>query len=466
MSPQNSTWVHWSRQIVNYELLILLLLLPSELFPSPFQIAPLLIIPLLWLLHKVAYGRFAGPTPFDVAILALLLMLLVSQFATFDIQFSLGKTTGLLYGIAVFYAAAAASGRSWRHMAAGTGILIISGLTVATFALVGTNWIPKFPVLREITALLPQFVFFPAAAPEGFSPNPVAGTLLWVLPVFIVVATISYKELDRWQARLGRRPATVILALSLAALIFMTGIFLLTQSRGGWAGLAVAMLFLFLVFRGKRWYVMLAVSLIFALLVMGAIWWLVGDETPPEPGWAGEEALEIPGTASLQNSLELRLEIWNRALYGIQDYPLTGMGMGTFRRVAPVLYPLLLTPFDKDIAHAHNHLLQTALDLGLPGLAAYLALWLLAGILLWQVWRTAGTERARYLAVGFAAGLLGYFVYGLTDTIALGAKPGSIFWLLLGLVAGLHRLAEVRGRAASAPSPHRSHGSSATTIGS
>ncbi len=466
MSPQNSTWVRWSRQIVNYELLILLLLLPSELFPSPFQIAPLLIIPLLWLLHKVAYGRFAGPTPFDVAILALLLMLLVSQFATFDIQFSLGKTTGLLYGIAVFYAAAAASGRSWRHMAAGTGILIISGLTVATFALVGTNWIPKFPVLREITALLPQFVFFPAAAPEGFSPNPVAGTLLWVLPVFIVVATISYKELDRWQARLGRRPATVILALSLAALIFMTGIFLLTQSRGGWAGLAVAMLFLFLVFRGKRWYVMLAVSLIFALLVMGAIWWLVSDETPPEPGWAGEEALEIPGTASLQNSLELRLEIWNRALYGIQDYPLTGMGMGTFRRVAPVLYPLLLTPFDKDIAHAHNHLLQTALDLGLPGLAAYLALWLLAGILLWQVWRTAGTERARYLAVGFAAGLLGYFVYGLTDTIALGAKPGSIFWLLLGLVAGLHRLAEVRGRAASAPSPHRSHGSSATTIGS
>jgi len=37
--------------------------------------------------------------------------------------------------------------------------------------------------------------------------------------------------------------------------------------------------------------------------------------------------------------------------------------------------------------------------------------------------------------------LLGTLVYSLTDAIALGARPGFIFWLLLGLIAGLHRLA-------------------------
>ncbi len=29
-------------------------------------------------------------------------------------------------------------------------------------------------------------------------------------------------------------------------------------------------------------------------------------------------------------------------------------------------------------------------------------------------------------------------LYGLTDTVALGAKPGVLFWMLLGLVAGLY----------------------------
>jgi len=28
-------------------------------------------------------------------------------------------------------------------------------------------------------------------------------------------------------------------------------------------------------------------------------------------------------------------------------------------------------------------------------------------------------------------------VYGLTDAVALGAKPGILFWMLLGLIAAL-----------------------------
>jgi hypothetical protein len=28
-------------------------------------------------------------------------------------------------------------------------------------------------------------------------------------------------------------------------------------------------------------------------------------------------------------------------------------------------------------------------------------------------------------------------VYGMTDAVALGAKPGILFWMLLGLIVGL-----------------------------
>jgi len=30
---------------------------------------------------------------------------------------------------------------------------------------------------------------------------------------------------------------------------------------------------------------------------------------------------------------------------------------------------------------------------------------------------------------------LAHLVYGLTDAVALGAKPGLLFWMLLGLIA-------------------------------
>lgn len=52
--------------------------------------------------------------------------------------------------------------------------------------------------------------------------------------------------------------------------------------------------------------------------------------------------------------LEARVEIWSRAVYAIQDFPFTGCGLGTFRRIVPILYPLFLISSDADIGHAHN----------------------------------------------------------------------------------------------------------------
>ena len=92
----------------------------------------------------------------------------------------------------------------------------------------------------------------------------------------------------------------------------------------------------------------------------------------------------------------------------------------------------LISP-DFDVSHAHNHLLQAALDLGLPGLIAYLSIWLLAAVMVVQTWRAAGPSQ-RVLAVGLAAGLLAHFVYGMTDVVALGAKPGMFWWWLLALL--------------------------------
>jgi putative inorganic carbon (HCO3(-)) transporter len=149
-------------------------------------------------------------------------------------------------------------------------------------------------------------------------------------------------------------------------------------------------------------------------------------------------------------NVAFRLEVWRGALWGIADFPFTGMGLGAFRRMAPLLYPLDIEP-GYPIAHAHNHLLHAGVELGIPGLVAYVATWLLAAWLVVEAYRrTRGWLRA--LAVGSGGALVAYFVYGITDTVALGAKPGAMFWYLLGLIVALHRLATAQAVEEGAPS--------------
>jgi O-antigen ligase len=202
---------------------------------------------------------------------------------------------------------------------------------------------------------------------------------------------------------------------------------------------------------------MVIIALLLSLaLAAAAIWFLAEPERRPETAGVAslsgsESAGEGLGNQAKRIAaihMQARLEIWSRALYGLEDFPFTGLGLGTFRRVVPVLYPLFLVAPDQDIAHAHNQFLQVGLDLGLPGLITYLALWLGAAAMLWQSWQLAPTTEARWLVLGFATALLAYLLYGFSETVALGAKPGFIFWLLLGLVTSLYRLTYSSHRAA------------------
>jgi putative inorganic carbon (HCO3(-)) transporter len=145
-------------------------------------------------------------------------------------------------------------------------------------------------------------------------------------------------------------------------------------------------------------------------------------------------------------TVEGRIELWARAIYGIQDFPFTGMGMNIFRLFVHSLYPMYLAEPGADIGHAHNLWLQAALDLGVPGLAAYLGLWLGAAALLVRAWRAAGpggegalrsAALGRPIVLGLGGGLLAHLIFGLTDAVALGAKPGLVWWLMLGLIASL-----------------------------
>jgi putative inorganic carbon (HCO3(-)) transporter len=221
------------------------------------------------------------------------------------------------------------------------------------------------------------------------------------------------------------------------ATLFMVTILVLTQSRGGYLGFAAGLGAMLFVVAPRRWRIGLA-TIGLLMLIAGALWLVLN------PGLLAAENSSALSVESAISTWEGRTEVWSRALYGIQDFPFTGMGMNTFRRVVHVLYPLFMIGPDSDIAHAHNEFLQAALDLGVPGLIAFLALYLGAGAMLYTVWSRArkilpDARVLRAVVLGLGAGLLAHAVYGMTDAVALGSKPGVLFWMMLGLIAGLHQ---------------------------
>jgi putative inorganic carbon (HCO3(-)) transporter len=409
---------------------------PFLMFPSPDRSLALLVVPALWITAWIAGRRPLPRTPLNEALLLLNSMVLVSLYATYDVAVSLPKIGGMVLAAGVFYAVAREARRAggwWPSFLVFLGM----GLGVAGLGLLGTNWTEKAPPLAPITSSTSAHLSGLPGAATGFNPNEVAGALLWVVPAVIALSTLWLaRTKDLWNAWKRTRAAAVV---SLAAAdclmvvtpLFVTGVLVLTQSRSAYIAFALTGLALiFIALRPRERRVSLGMLGILAV---------VGGGVLIQQGVATIEAGLLGGDFTSG-----RAKIWPQAIRTILDFPLTGMGMNTFRYT-----------IGENIAHAHNEFLQAALDLGLPGLVAFLALyvgafWMLAKI--WQVaqrpeflawagevqpWPLDARSLTQALVLGLGGGLFAHLIYGLTDAVALGAKPGILFWALLGLIFGL-----------------------------
>ena len=218
-------------------------------------------------------------------------------------------------------------------------------------------------------------------------------------------------------------PITVAFVLTFALL--------LSQSRGAWLGIASATVLLS--FLRWRWARIAGV----AAALAGTAWFLWRQP------WVGAGQGTLLGDmVGIGGGLSLggRVELWGRAIAGIEDFPLTGMGMDMFRQAVHVLYPLFTISSSHDAVSAHNRFLQTALDLGIPGLVADTGLWAGAFALLWKVWRRESGTWRQTLALGLLAGWAAHLVYQMMDAVPFGAKVGVFWWVALAVAVSMFRL--------------------------
>ncbi|MTD43079.1 hypothetical protein GKE82_01845 [Conexibacter sp. W3-3-2] len=258
-------------------------------------------------------------------------------------------------------------------------------------------------------------------ATGGFgSPNALGALLVLTMPIQVVLALRGHP--------IVRAVAAGCFVVSLVGMG-------LSVSRGAFVGLGAALLVLALWPPVRR---MAAVLLPVVLVVS-----LVGSNpASPIAGKVVERLTEVQ-TAGSSNP---RLVVWRKAPQILSDHPIFGVGALHFGYYASV-YGIRFPEGVPD--HAHNLILNTAIENGLLGLAAFLAMFATALAAMRRVIRTASGEGAA-LAYALAAALTGFFVSGLVDD-ALGVTPiGVAFFLALGCVIGLS-LDEQRRASAARP---------------
>ncbi len=115
-------------------------------------------------------------------------------------------------------------------------------------------------------------------------------------------------------------------------------------------------------------------------------------------------------------SIGIRFQLWKAAWLLFTEHPLFGVGMGGFKAMmTPLQQAGVLTPLAADFGRqeVHNEILSRLSQLGLVGLAAILAVYLVPG---WMFLRRLNDTAADVRAAARMGLILvwGFFVYGLT----------------------------------------------------
>ncbi len=346
--------------------------------------------------------------------LLLLLLLPVGLWASTDRAASWPVIYKALAGFAIFYGMAGLAGTRW--MRALPWLVLAASAGLALVVLLGTNWATaKLPFLPDALYSLLPTVRLPWR-PEGIHPNLAGSAMAWLLLPAVALALWSR---DRRQQGLAA-VAAALLALTL----------LLSQSRGAWLGAAVGLLAM-PALRYRRWWIVLAA--LSAVAVVVAL--MIGPAQIVAALFPAATAEEVT-----VNTLPGRLELWTRALAILHDFGATGAGPGQFEQLVMVLYPPFFTGLLGGFQHAHNLFLQMAVDFGVLGLVALVALLIALGAsMVAATWRwpapAAMSAPLAALAAGVFGSLLALAVHGLVDAPMVAPRGDALIFALFGIAA-------------------------------
>lgn len=330
-------------------------------------------------------------------ILALVALAMASTSWSVDPAITLRRSIALVF--TTLFGIWLASAFSWRDL---LRVVASSFAVLAIFSFLAGALVPGFGVMHEIHP----------GAWKGlwWEKNTLGAMMAWGLLAFIAAGALDRRHAWIWRALIPLALALVLLSTSktalLASLVAIAGPVAIALARKGF-GFA-------------------ALTVFGAILALGAL----GFALAIGPG----VILEALGRDA---TLTGRTDIWAVLVRLIAEQPWTGFGYGAFWQTdgGPVHWVRLETAWD--VPTAHNAWIETALALGLPGLALALFVYLRA---IGHGFGRLFAGRETYWALPFLA------VWGLISLSESNLlQQNSLVWVLL--VATAVKLAAPRVQA-------------------
>lgn len=330
------------------------------------------------------------------------LIILIQTLTSVDIRGSIRDlgihTVGLLYLFAVYNSIETKTQLNYYVCILSVAVTIVAGIGILQ-AFTGV----------EIRAEWLDVQNNPDIAVRVFSVFGNPNTLAEYLVMFSPIAVALF-----WHTKSLKKKVVYGLAVCL-----MLACLVLTMSRGGWVGIAMAAL-VFCILVDKR------LLLLSIPLAIGALLFL--------PDTIINRLLSIGNTADSSNSY--RFQIWNVTKEVIKDYPVAGVGFGhlpykevfeTYIRTMPIF-------------HAHNSFIQTIAEIGFAGFLVFITMLVFfirypINILVKQVKYIKEDKYLKYIGVGVASGLIGVFTHGMFENVLYLPKIIFSFWVLVGIGA-------------------------------
>ncbi|MEO0086365.1 MAG: O-antigen ligase family protein [candidate division WOR-3 bacterium] len=222
------------------------------------------------------------------------------------------------------------------------------------------------------------------------------------------------------------RAAARLLQLLTLLLFVVTLVF--TKSRGAWFGFGVALLYVLLISRSRRLLVVLAVASAIVLSVDVLRHFVL---------------VRTSETTARDSSLMGRMVLWFYGWKVAKANWLWGVGMDYFRAIKhsygfPSPYDIVSLRY-----HTHNLFLEVLANLGVVGLAAFVAM-LVGSLRRLLVKHIRLDSEVRGLALGTGAALIAFVMHGLWDAVIWQYGALMLLAVLIGLATSVHRVVSVR----------------------
>ena len=286
------------------------------------------------------------------------------------------------------------------------------------------RWIAPWGIGLFVAVCLPLYLLGQLPLAYQLDARPWFGSGRHVIYVSVGLAALVVAAFLFAARKFGLARAGHGLGTAAAVLLFplMCGALWITYSRGAMLALAVAVIIsVGLLWRRSNpfWIfermagaaLMLAVTLSMLTTSLQLPAQAQGDPVAPGTTVTGEGMDITVRELADPGSMKLRLGYWKVAWDISLDFPFTGVGLGNFR-IAYGPYQYLGAG---DVQNAHNALLQTQCEVGIPGFWVFLAFWVYFLIRGGKAIR--GTEHAaqRRLYLGIYCGVLAFLLHSLLD---------------------------------------------------